>query len=127
MSGPLLPRSFPLAGPVDGRLPFALGDESVRDSLRNILLTRPGERLMRPEFGAGLQRFIHEPDHEATRRLIADVAKGAVQRFEPRIVLESVDVEPVDGRPATLRVALRYHLRHDGQVGVLTLPLELAP
>ena len=43
------------------------------------LLTRPGERLMRPEFGAGIRSFIHHPNNETTRALIADAAQEAAE------------------------------------------------
>lgn len=119
-------RSFPLAGPRAGRHGFAYDDDSVRDALTCILLTRPGERLMRPEFGAGLQRFVHEPNDESTRRLIADVARAAILRHEPRIVLEGVDVESEPDDAASLRVRVRYRLRHDGRAGALALPLGLS-
>lgn len=124
MSGRLpAPRSFPLAGPAAGRLAFATGEASVRDALLSILLTRPGERLMRPAFGAGVQRFVHQPADESTRRLIADVVRAAVVRHEPRIALEGVDVEPDPADAATLRVTVRWRMRHDGGTGALCLSL----
>jgi phage baseplate assembly protein W len=115
------PRSFPLSGPSGGRHGFAFDDESVRDALTCLLLTQPGERLMRPDFGAGLQRFIHEQNDGSTLHLIADAVRTAVTRHEPRVVLEAVDVEPDASDAATLRVALRYRLRHDGRAGSLLL------
>ncbi len=43
----------------DGRLDWPGLEASVRHAIRVILSTRPGEQLMRPEFGAGLDRLLH--------------------------------------------------------------------
>ena len=44
----------------DGSLSWSEDDNSIRENMLNILLTRPGERIQRPEFGAGLLKFIHQ-------------------------------------------------------------------
>lgn len=53
-----------------GRLNYPTLDQSVRQSIEVILRTRPGEQLMRPDFGAGLAAFLHEPNVLTTRRRI---------------------------------------------------------
>ncbi len=52
----------------DGQLIFPTLEQSVRDSIRVVLMTRPGEQLMRPRFGAGLQNFL---DKETRSRCAA--------------------------------------------------------
>src|SRR5262245_21148257 len=88
-------QSWPLGG-VDelGRLAWSTDERSVREVILNILLTRPGERVQRPEFGAGLLNFVHQPNNETTRNLIGGVVRKSVQQWEPRIVVEEVEVEP---------------------------------
>ena len=127
MNGPLPPLvSFPFggAGP-DGALRWATGNHSVRECILNVLLTRPGERLMRPGFGAGLRRFVHQPNNETTRALIADAASRAIQRWEPRVILEEVRVLPDPDRPAHVNLSIRYRLRSDRSPGRLDLSLAL--
>lgn len=52
------PISWPfLPYPENGQLTYDSLEQSVRDSIRIILTTRPGEQLMQPFFGAGLQLF----------------------------------------------------------------------
>ena len=60
---PFLP--FPQTG---GQLTYPDLERSVRDSIRIILATRPGEQLMRPRFGAGLQNFLDEGNTVALDR-----------------------------------------------------------
>ncbi|MGA8532752.1 MAG: GPW/gp25 family protein, partial [Candidatus Tumulicola sp.] len=64
MSWPFLPL------PQNGRLTFPTLERSVRDAIRIILTTRPGEQLMRPRFGAGLQSFLDEGNSLTLRRQI---------------------------------------------------------
>lgn len=64
--------SFPPRIGADGRLAWSSGEENVRESIRVILLTDPGDRLLRPGFGCGLRRFLFEPNTPTTRALIRE-------------------------------------------------------
>jgi len=118
--------SWPLLGGVeDGRLPWTEGNESIREAMLNILLTRPGERLMRPEFGAGLREFIHYPNTETTRALIADAARRAVERWEPRVLVEDVQAAPDPRRLSHVNLSIHYRIRYDGSREELDFALNL--
>jgi phage baseplate assembly protein W len=119
--------SFPLLDGIvaDGRLAWQQGNESVREVMLNILLTRPGERLMRPEFGAGILDYIHQPNNETTRTLIVDVARRAITRWEPRVTLEEVSLRPDPIRLSQVNLSIRYRLLHDGSSGSLDLSVTL--
>lgn len=109
----------------DGRLAWAEGNKSLRECMLNILLTRPGERLMRPEFGAGLRNFIHYPNNETTRALIADAARRALERWEPRVQLEEVRVLAYPERPSHIHLSIHYRIRYDGSRERLDFSLNL--
>ena len=83
----------------DGRLDWPDLEASVRQGIRVILSTRPGEQLMRPEFGAGLDRLLHEPNNLATRRQIRDWIMESLGRWERRIVLDRVEVLELPDQP----------------------------
>jgi uncharacterized protein len=118
---PLLP--FPDA---NGELayPSSLAD-SVRQQLQVILSTRPGEQLMRPDFGAGLTDFLGEPDTVTTRRRVYDRVNDAIARFETRVEVNRIDVDDLPGRPGWLRIEIGYRLRRTGEVMTLGVNLEL--
>ncbi len=118
--------SWPL-GPIDesGGLPYAKDEDSVREVMRNILLTRPGERLMRAEFGAGLLDFIHEPNNETTRHLIADVVRKSIGQWELRVQVEEVDVLPDPVNLAEVHITIRYRMRFTGTPRELGLSIDL--
>lgn len=96
----------------DGRLRWAREDESFRQVILTILLTRPGERLMRPTFGAGLLDFVHEPNNETTRSMIGARVRKALAQWEPRIRVEAVDVAADPDDPAAAQISIRYRPRH---------------
>lgn len=118
--------SFPLAGTgTDGSFTWAASSDSVRDVVWSILLTEPGERLMRPEFGAGLKRYIHQPNNETTRRLIADVALKALQRWEPRIDIIELNVTSSARELNRVSLNIFYRIRATGTQETVQLGLQL--
>ena len=129
-SGP--PLSWPLLPLPDanGQLRYPSFEASVRQQIQVILRTRPGEQLMRPEFGGGLEDFLNEPNTIVTRRRIHDTIADALARWEPRIILDRVDVIEVADDPGDLgrtqiRVQLGYRLHRTGQPQQLGMTLEL--
>jgi Bacteriophage baseplate protein W len=118
---------WPLLGRPDGhgRLAYPTLEESARQSIQIILETRPGEQLMRPDFGAGLQSFLHEPNTLTTRRRIRDAITGSLGRWEPRIVVDRVEVWEVEEQPSHLRVEIAYRLRRTGAPQQMGLTMQL--
>ena len=116
MSGPFKdPVSWPfLPLPRDGRLTYPTLEQSVRDSIRIILSTRPGEQLLRPQFGAGLQNFLEEGNTVATRRRIEAAIKDNLTAYEARAAFDRIDVDPVDGAPGQVHVQIFYRLVRTG-------------
>jgi uncharacterized protein len=106
-----------------GRLAYAQDAQCLRQALWNVLMTNPGERLMRPSFGAGLNQWIGQPNTETTRRLIASSITASVARWEQRVGLANVDVAPSPTDPASVVVTLSYSAR--GQPGAPPQQLSL--
>jgi len=101
--------SFPPRLGTDGRVTWSEGETNIREAVRIVLMTAPGERLRRAAFGAGLDTFLFEPNTTMTRRQLEDRITRALTAWEPRITLESVDVEedPADPRAALATVTFR--------------------
>lgn len=102
--------------------------QSVAQHLRKLLATQPGELLTHPDYGAGLQGYLHEPNTLATRSRIREAVERAVSRFEPRVVLEAVTVaDESDERSdvGALRIELVYRLKRDGQRAGISARLQL--
>lgn len=107
--------------PTNGSLTYPTLEQSVRDSLRVILMTRPGEQLMRPRYGAGLQNYLDEGNTVAMRSQIQTAILKNLQNYENRITVDAVDVDPVPGAPAQVQVQIHYRLLRTNvsqQIGV---------
>jgi len=102
--------SFPPRVGRDGRLAWSEGDTNVREAIRIILKTEERERLNLPGFGAGLQRYLFEPNTVATRFQIQDRITRALQQWEPRVSVTSVDVEEDPGDAQAAIATLQYKL-----------------
>jgi len=102
--------SFPPRVGSDGRMVWSSGEQNIRESIRLILMTDPGERLRRPDFGGGLQPLLFEPNTASRHRLLQDRIQAALTRWEPRITVESIQVgiDPENREGAI--VTLNYRL-----------------
>jgi phage baseplate assembly protein W len=77
--------------------------------MRVILMTDRGERPRLPEFGGGLGQFLFEPNSVSTRNLIQDRITKTLSRWEPRILIESVEVaqDPKDAQAAIATITYK--------------------
>lgn len=102
--------AFPPQLDGDSRTAWSEGEDNIRESIRIILSTEPGERLMLPSFGAGLRRFLFEPNTVTTHRRIEESVRQSLDRWERRIKVDEVAVQadPEDAQSAL--VTLRYTL-----------------
>lgn len=125
---PAAPIGWPLMPVPDahGQLRYPGLEESVRQSIRIILSTRPGEQLMRSQFGAGLDRLLHQPNTLTTRRRIRDLVEAALARWEPRINLTRVEVVETAEQPTHVRVEIDYQLKRTGANERMGFTLALA-
>ncbi|MGH2457767.1 MAG: GPW/gp25 family protein [Chloroflexota bacterium] len=117
--------SFPPRVGADGRLSWSTGDDNVRESIQIILLTEPGERLMREQFGCGLRQYLFEPNTVATRQQIRDRIVQAIGRWEPRVAVQDVTVDPVDADPRLVAVNVFFQLVANQSSGRMALTLQL--
>ena len=104
------------------------GVAKIEESIRIILGTRPGERVMRPDFGCQLHRLVFAPLTAATADLARWYVTDALTRWEPRITLDDVqvDVDPARGA-LLLRVGYRVRATGSAQLLVHPFPVESAP
>src|SRR3989442_14980690 len=85
--------AFPPHIGADGRMAWSVGDANIRESIEVILKTEPKERINLASFGGGLRQFLFEPNTVATRHQIEDRITRALEEWEPRITVTSVEVE----------------------------------
>jgi phage baseplate assembly protein W len=100
------------------------GAVKIEESIRTILGTQHGERVMRPDFGCGLGRLAFAPNDAATANLARYYVAEGLTRWEPRIDVVSVDVEN-DLPLGRLVITLGYRIRVTGEPRTLVYPFSL--
>lgn len=117
---------FPLLPDATGRLGYVEGDAGIEQSLRILLLTDHGERVMRPDFGCKAPRLAFAPGSVQNLALIETGVREAIRDWEPRVELEDVRAE-ADLKDATrVTVAIRYRVRRTNTRANLVFPYYLA-
>ena len=94
-----------------GQVLMVSEDKDIVESLTILLSTTPGERVMSPAYGCGLKSLIFENITESTVTEIKDVVARAILFFEPRISLESIDVDTVKEYDGLVNVHINYRVR----------------
>lgn len=120
--------AFPPA--FDGRTQGAVmvdGAADVRESLRILLSTTPGERILHPTYGCGLRRMVFEQINSSAITEIRSLIEKAVLFFEPRITLEHTHIELDDLLEGVLRIRLEYCICSTNSRDNLVFPLYLQP
>ena len=102
--------AFPVRPDRAGAITMAAYEEDVRQAILIILRTNPGEQVMRPDFGAGLDALVFEPIGATTMALVKYRVEQALILWEPRIDQIGVEVQasPKEGR---LDIGIRYRVR----------------
>ena len=115
--------AFPLQLGVAG-LDESDGVAKVEESIRIILGTQYGERMMRPRFGANLKSLAFAPNNPSTANLARYYVTDALAQWEPRIDVLDVSVAN-DTLGAALLIDIRYQLRATRDVRNLIYPFYL--
>ena len=95
---------------VNGRVAWSEGEQNVREAIQIVLLTEQRERIRLPDFGGTLRRFLFEPNNAATRHGIEDQIATALARWEPRVSVQTIDVEPDPDDPQAAIATIAYRL-----------------
>ena len=113
--------------PNAARTDAALADyeQDVREAVRIILETNRGERVMRPDFGAGLRDFLFEPINTTTLALVRHRVEESLITWEPRIRIERLDVRLADGARTRIDITIEYTVRATNTFYNLVYPFYL--
>jgi hypothetical protein len=103
-----------------------VGDaEAIRQAILLLISTAPGERVMRPDYGCDLRWLVFAPNDDATAGLAIHYVRRALERYEPRIEIVSLDAGSQPERPQRLEIALTYRIRATQQLDHLNYSLQL--
>jgi phage baseplate assembly protein W len=102
--------AFPVGVGPDGAILKASYEDDVTQAILIILQTNPGERIMRPDFGAGLNDFVFKPMNQDTMERVKDRVQRALTAWEPRIDILDITVETGD-EANVLLIDMSYQVR----------------
>lgn len=97
-------------------------ETDINESLRILLSTHPGERVMQPDYGCGLNSRVFENITESAITQIKDLIERAVLFYEPRITLDEIDIDTVDALDGVLKIRLSYTVRQTNSRSNIVYP-----
>ena len=95
-------------------------ETSIARSVRNLILTQPGERFFNQNLGSNVSRTLFENIDEISASVIKDEIENTINNYEPRVELIEVNVNP-NYDNAEFNVTIRYYI-----VGIDVLPQQLS-
>jgi len=118
--------AFPAGINRNGSVRLVTGTEEVDAAIRMILSTVPGERVMRPDFGCSMWEQLFAPLTASTLGLIEQAVREALERWEPRIELESVEASG-EQSTGTVHITVAYRVKSTNDVRNLVFPFYTIP
>lgn len=94
----------------DAKMALSDDEELISQSIMIILGTAKGERVMRPDFGCGINEMVFAINDTSTATMLTYHVKEALRKFEPRIEVEEVQVEPDTGEGNRLNILIEYKI-----------------
>jgi phage baseplate assembly protein W len=119
--------TFPMGVDHTGAIAMTNGAEDLDRSIRVVLATAPGERVMRPEFGCRIWDLLFEPINANTLGLMAQSVREAVAQWEPRVDVDEVDVVPDPSDGGLVRIAVSFSVRTTNDRRNLVFPFYVIP
>jgi phage baseplate assembly protein W len=110
MSGysPILPL---IVDKIDG--PYASNkeaQEAIKQNLKMLLLTNPGERIMNRDFGAGIRALLFEQDTENLRQTIYDRIESQINKYLDYIIITNISINSIPESENALYVLINYRI-----------------
>jgi phage baseplate assembly protein W len=119
--------SWPMEVDHTGSIRLTESAEDIERSMRIVLMTAPGERLMRPQFGCRIWDLLFEPVTPNLLGLIAEAVREAMAQWEPRVEIEEVTPLPDGDDGALVRVQISYRVRATNDRRNLVYPFYVIP
>ena len=118
---------WPMTVDHTGGIRLTEGPDDIERSIRLILVTAPGERVMRPQFGCRIWELLFEPVSPNLLGQIAHAVDLALAQWEPRIEVEEVDPQPDPDDPSLVRIGITFRTRTTNDRRNLVYPFYVIP
>jgi len=119
--------AFPLQVDRRGGIALARDETDIEQAIELILGTAPGERPMRPEFGCGVHDFVFDSIDASTIGKMEESIRDALDHWEPRVVVETVEFDLSDVDEGRLIIDIGYRIRVTNTMRNLVYPFYVIP
>jgi uncharacterized protein len=119
--------AFPVGVDARGRIALARRERDIEESIRIILLTPVGQRLMRPTFGCDIHELLFAPNNANTTGLATYYVQQALAMWEPRIEVKRVRVAPDPADGARMLIEVEYQVKATYDSRALVVPFYRIP
>lgn len=118
---------FPLRTDANGSIALVADEREIEEAIRLVLATSPGERPMRPEFGCRIHEYVFAPVSASTAGALSYEVRRSLDRWEPRITVESVDVSYDADDRAVVYIDISYRINGTNSPRNLVFPFYTIP
>jgi len=94
-----------------GRIKSVEFDDDISEAIKIIIWTIKGERIMRPDYGSGIEQYLFENNDAVTLQLIENEVLSAIVKFEPRVHEIEVEVKADPSEENRLNIHVQYTVR----------------
>ena len=116
---------FPIKVNAKGGLDWSTGPSRIQDAIWIVLSTSLGERLMRPEFGAGIKDYVFESNSPVVQAQLETAIRKALTRWEPRIDLVTVRAAASADQVSLVLISIDYQIRDTNELFNMVYPFYL--
>jgi len=109
----------------EGKMASSEGENGIMESIMIILGTAKGERVMRPDFGCGINELVFAPNNTSTATLVAFSVEEALLKWEPRIEVLDVSAFPDKDEGNRLNIRVEYMIKTTNTKKNLVYPFYL--
>lgn len=119
--------AFPVRVDAQGGIALTGERDEIVEAIRIIIMTAPGQRVMRPTFGCRIHELIFAPNDIATATLAEIYVEEALKMWEPRIEVMEITARPDRDFDNTLSIAIEYRVKATKDRRSLVYPFYLIP
>ena len=117
--------SYPIQTDHQGNIKMDDGEDNIERSVRILLGTAKGERIMRPEFGCEIHDQVFSSLSPATLNRIEDGVRKALVQWEPRITIERIDATPDRSNPNKVLIEIEYWVENTNSHSNMVYPFYI--
>lgn len=102
-----------------------LSKDQIKSNIKNLLLTKRGERILQPEFGSNLQELLFEQNVNDLESRIEDTINNSLEQWLPFVTAEEIDIESTDTLKDKnkLNVSIKFRIGDDINLETLTFQI----